>query len=156
MVKGAFRKRCFLKYFWQTNLIVCYISSFQELLSKECLEVPLINPVSENLRRLKPQKEASFGVLLPFNDDYLVTYNSDVVYVLDPKQMSVICCISSLRKYVPVFSIKINFIFAFVLSVLDVATYKDELFILEGERNLIRISYKPENIPGITQKSYIM
>lgn len=64
------------------------------------MEVPLINPVSENLRRLKPQKEASFGILLPFNDDYLVTYSSDVVYILDPKEMSVITCISSLRGYV--------------------------------------------------------
>lgn len=52
------------------------------------------------MRKLKPQREASFGILLPFNEDFLVTYSSDVVYVLDPKEMSVICCISSLRKYV--------------------------------------------------------
>lgn len=33
--------------------------------------------------------------------------------------------------------------------VLSVATHRDELFILEGERSLIRVSYKPEEFPGI-------
>lgn len=75
-------------------------------MSKECAEVPLINPVSENLRKLKPEKEASFGILLSFNDDYLVTYSSDVVYVLDPKEMNVMYCISGLRKYVVCFCVQ--------------------------------------------------
>lgn len=69
-------------------------------MNKECAEVPLINPVSENLKKLKPQKEAAFGVLLPFNEDFLITYSNDIVYVLHPKEMNVICCVSSLRKYV--------------------------------------------------------
>lgn len=77
---------------------LCKNFAFQELLSRECAEVPLINPVSENVRKLKPLKEPSFGVLLPFGEDFLVTYSGDVVYVLDPKEMSVVCCVSSLRK----------------------------------------------------------
>lgn len=38
--------------------------------------------------------------------------------------------------------------FLYLFSVLDVATTKEEIFILEGERNLIRISYHPENFTG--------
>lgn len=73
--------------------------SFQDLLKKECWEVPIINPISESLRKLKPAKEATFGTLLPFNGDMLVTYGNDVVYILDPVEMSVLASVSSLRRY---------------------------------------------------------
>jgi hypothetical protein len=99
---------------------------FKDLLKKECSEVPIINPISKNLKMLKPQKEPSFGVLLPFNDNLILTYNNDVIYILDPEKMTVISTMSHFR------------------SVLWVATNKDEIFILEEERSVIRISYKPE------------
>lgn len=57
-----------------------------------------MNPMSENLRKLQPYREATFGVLLPFNNDLLVTYGNDVVYILSPKEMSVIACMSNLRR----------------------------------------------------------
>ncbi|KAJ8955967.1 hypothetical protein NQ314_006816 [Rhamnusium bicolor] len=101
---------------------------FKELLSKECPEVPIINPISRNLRLLKPQKEPSFGILLPFNENLLVTYNNDVVYILDPQEMTILCTINHLR------------------GVLHISTHKDEIFILEEERSLIRIGYKPEPV----------
>jgi hypothetical protein len=101
-------------------------------LKKECSEVPIINPISKNLKMLKPQKEPSFGVLLPFNDNLILTYNNDVIYILDPEKMTVISTMSHFR------------------SVLWVATNKDEIFILEEERSVIRISYKPEQSLGLT------
>ncbi|KAJ8975516.1 hypothetical protein NQ317_010631 [Molorchus minor] len=106
--------------------IVAAQKFLQDLLSKECPEVPIINPVSRNLRSLKPQKEPSFGTLLPFNENLLVTHNNDVVYILDPQEMTILYTISHLR------------------GVLDVATHRDEIFILEEDRSLIRIGYKPE------------
>ncbi|XP_056630602.1 WD repeat-containing protein CG11141 [Diorhabda sublineata] len=99
---------------------------FKEILTKERPEVPLINPISIHLKRLKPQKEPAFGILLPFNETLLVTYNNDVLYILDPKEMAVISTVSHLR------------------GILNVATHKDEIFILEEDRSIVRISIKPE------------
>ncbi|XP_074028022.1 WD repeat-containing protein CG11141 isoform X2 [Leptinotarsa decemlineata] len=114
---------------------------FKELLTKECPEVPLLNPLSKNLRSLKPQRDAAFGILLPFNERLLLTYNNDVVYILDPQEMTILSTISQLR------------------SVLTVATHKDEIFILEEDHSLIRISYRPEsfneNFISFENKSYL-
>ncbi|CAG9840353.1 unnamed protein product [Diabrotica balteata] len=104
---------------------------FKELLTKECPEVPLINPISVNLKRLKPQKESAFGILLPFNEKLLVTYNNDIVYILDPKEMTIIATVSHLR------------------GVLHVATHRDEIFILEEDRSLVRISFRPETMGSV-------
>ncbi|KAF2882582.1 hypothetical protein ILUMI_23599 [Ignelater luminosus] len=101
---------------------------FKDILNQRSPEAQLINPISKNLRKLLPQKEASFGILLPFNNNYLVTYNNDVVYILDPKELIVNTMVSHLRK------------------VLSVAVHKDEIFILEGERSLVRLSERPEPI----------
>ncbi|GLV45560.1 uncharacterized protein CBL_02580 [Carabus blaptoides fortunei] len=99
---------------------------FKDLLNKECYEVPLINPITGYAKKLKPLREATFGVLLPFGENLLVTYSSEVIYILDPISLIVIAMISHLRR------------------ILSVATCKDEMFILEGERSLLRISFKPE------------
>ncbi|XP_018575752.1 WD repeat-containing protein CG11141 [Anoplophora glabripennis] len=101
---------------------------FKELLSKECPEVPIINPISRNTRSLKPQKEPSFGILLPFNENLLITYNNDIVYILNPQEMTIMWTISHLR------------------GVLNIAAQKDEIFVLEEDRSLIRIGYRPEPV----------
>jgi hypothetical protein len=51
-----------------------------------------------------------------------------VVYVLNPITITVVATVADLR------------------GVLDVAVNKDEIFILEGERSLIRVAFAPENI----------
>lgn len=89
-------------------------------------EVALLNPASEGLR--KNRGEPSFGIVLPFCDDLLVTYCDDVVYVVNPNTIAITSIINDLRR------------------VTDVACTKDEIFILEGERNILRIAYYPENI----------
>ncbi|CAH1122964.1 unnamed protein product [Ceutorhynchus assimilis] len=100
---------------------------FKDLLCKDCAQIPILNPLSKTLQQLKPQKEASFGVVQQFCDNLLITYSNDVVYILDPANMSILATVNNLR------------------SILGIATYKDELFILEEERSLLRISYHPED-----------
>lgn len=85
----------------------------------------LLNPASEGSR--KNRGEPSFGIVLPFCDDLLVTYCDDVVYVVNPNTIAITSIVNDLRH------------------VTDVACTKDEIFILEGERNILRIAYYPEN-----------
>lgn len=99
---------------------------FKDLLCKECPQVPLLNPVSKELQKLKPQQEPAFGKLHSFCDNLLVTHSNDIVYILDPQQMSVLATISHLR------------------GILDIVTCKDEIFILEEERSLLRIAFHSE------------
>ncbi|XP_044762515.1 WD repeat-containing protein CG11141 isoform X2 [Coccinella septempunctata] len=98
---------------------------FKEILKKDCAEVPLLNPVSKHFQCKSP-KDVNFGIILQFGEHFLVTYNSNVVYILDLENMTVVSKISHLRR------------------VLDVSCHKDEIFILEEDRNLIRISTRPE------------
>lgn len=84
----------------------------------------LLNPASENVR--KNRAEPTFGPLLPFCDDLLVTYSEDVIYVVNPVTIAITSVVSDLRR------------------VIDVACTKDEIFVLEGERNIIRVAYHPE------------
>lgn len=98
---------------------------FKEVLKRDCAEVPLLNPVSKHVQTKSP-KDVNFGVILPLGENLLVTYNSNLIYILDLQNMTVVSKISQLRR------------------VLDVACHKDEIFILEEDRNLIRISTKPE------------
>jgi len=65
--------------------------------------------------------------VLPFCDDLLVTYCDDVVYVVNPSTIAITSIVNDLRH------------------VTDVSCTKDEIFILEGERNILRIAYYPEN-----------
>lgn len=73
------------------------ISVIQEILSKDFPEVSLINPIAHHLKRLKPVKDASFGTLLSFQDELLVTHGSDVVYILNPKELTVLHTVNNLR-----------------------------------------------------------
>ncbi|KAL1516897.1 hypothetical protein ABEB36_000733 [Hypothenemus hampei] len=110
---------------------------FKDLLCKDCPQVPLLNPISKTLQQMKPQKEASFGVVQQFCDNLLITYNNDIIYVLNPENMSILATINNLR------------------SILDVATNNDELFILEDGRSLLRISYQPEYSTDMVDDSLV-
>lgn len=88
-------------------------------------EVELLNPASEGSR--KNRGEPSFGIVLPFCDDLLVTYCDDVIYVVNPNTIAITSVVTDLRR------------------VTDVTCTKDEIFILEGERNILRIAHYPEN-----------
>ncbi|XP_015517957.2 WD repeat-containing protein CG11141 isoform X1 [Neodiprion pinetum] len=97
---------------------------FKDALQTGYTEVELLNPVSENTK--KSRGEPTLGIILPFCEDLLVTYSDDVVYVINPINVGITSAVTDLRR------------------VTSVACNKDELFILEGDRNIIRVAYHPE------------
>lgn len=113
---------------WQSNGngIVEKTLMFKDSLKTISNDVILLNPVSEIIKKQRNESSSSFGILLPFNDDLFITYCNDIVYVINPITISVTSAICDLRK------------------VIDVSCTKDEIFILEGERNIIRLSYYPD------------
>ncbi|KAG5341201.1 Y1411 protein, partial [Acromyrmex charruanus] len=98
---------------------------FKDAVRSGHTEVALLNPAPEGSK--KNRGEPSFGIVLPFCDDLLITYCDDVVYVVNPNTIAITSIVNDLRH------------------VTDVACTKDEIFILEGERNILRIAYYPEN-----------
>ncbi|XP_011876244.1 PREDICTED: WD repeat-containing protein CG11141 isoform X2 [Vollenhovia emeryi] len=112
---------------WQADKIGTVLKTliFKDAVRSGHTEVELLNPAPEGSR--KNRGEPSFGIVLPFCDDLLVTYCDDVVYVVNPNTIAITSIVNDLRR------------------VTDVACTKDEIFILEGERNILRISYYPEN-----------
>lgn len=89
------------------------------------MEVELLNPAPKSGK--KNRCEVTFGPVLPFCEDLLVTYSDDVIYVVNPNTIAITSVISNLRH------------------ITDVACTKDEILILEGERNILRIAYYPES-----------
>ncbi|KAL6265330.1 hypothetical protein P5V15_002131 [Pogonomyrmex californicus] len=112
---------------WQADKIGTVLKTliFKDAVRSSHTEVALLNPAPEGSRRNRG--EPSFGIVLPFCDDLLVTYCDDVVYVVNPNTIAITSIVNDLRR------------------VTDVACTKDEIFILEGERNILRIAYYPEN-----------
>lgn len=112
---------------WQADKMGTVLKTliFKDAVRSGHTEVALLNPAPEGSR--KNRGEPSFGIVLPFCDDLLVTYCDDVVYVVNPNTIAITSIVNDLRR------------------VTDVACTKDEIFILEGERNILRIAYYPEN-----------
>lgn len=100
-------------------------------MSNSYTEIELLNPAPQNGQRIRG--EQNFGILLPFGDDLLVTFNEETVFVINPSSKAIIAVINELR------------------CVADVACTKDEIFVLEGDRNIVRVAYRPESdtyLPG--------
>ncbi|KOC59375.1 WD repeat-containing protein [Habropoda laboriosa] len=98
---------------------------FKDAVRSNYTEVELLNPAPENSK--KNRGEPTFGVILPFCDDLLVTYSDDIIYVVNPQTIAITSIVTDLRR------------------ITDVACTKDEIFVLEGERNIIRIASYPES-----------
>ncbi|XP_076235676.1 uncharacterized protein LOC143180037 [Calliopsis andreniformis] len=98
---------------------------FKDAIRTGHTEVQLLNPAPESSKRNRG--EPTFGVILPFCDDLLVTYSDDIIYVVNPQTIAITSIVTDLRR------------------VTYVACTKDEIFVLEGERNIIRIAYYPES-----------
>lgn len=111
---------------WQAdkNGTVSKTLIFKDAVRSRHTEVELLNPAPESSK--KNRGEPTFGVVLPFCDDLLVTYSDDIIYVVNPQTIAITSIVTDLRR------------------VTDVACTKDEIFILEGERNILRIAYYPE------------
>lgn len=87
--------------------------------------IQLLNPTKSRGRHSRG--EPQFGPLLIFKDNLLVTYTSDALLILDSNTISVVAALFDVQK----------------ISALCVS--KSEIFILEGERHLMRIGFSPEN-----------
>lgn len=98
---------------------------FKDAIRSVHTEVVLLNPAPESAK--KNRGDPTFGIVLPFCEDLLVTFSNDIIYVVNPHTIAITSIVTDLRR------------------VTDVACTKDEIFILEGERNIIRIAYYPEN-----------
>ncbi|KAK6623332.1 hypothetical protein RUM43_009184 [Polyplax serrata] len=94
---------------------------FKSAIQSTCPKIQLINPVEK-----KQLNDTNFGKVLQFGDNKLVTFNSEVLYVLHPGAVSVMSVLYNVRK------------------ILDLAVNDNEIFILEGERSLLRISPVPD------------
>ncbi|XP_011139207.1 WD repeat-containing protein CG11141 [Harpegnathos saltator] len=112
---------------WQADKVGTVLKTliFKDAVRSGHTEVELLNPAPEGSRRNRG--EPSFGIALPFCDDLLVTYSDDVIYVVNPSTIAITSVVTDLRR------------------VTDVTCTKDEIFILEGERNILRIAHYPED-----------
>ncbi|XP_026281489.1 tectonin beta-propeller repeat-containing protein 2 [Frankliniella occidentalis] len=86
--------------------------------------IPLLNPTKSRGRQ--SCGDLQLGPLLMFRDCLLVTYTSDALLILDPNSISVVGALYDVQK----------------ISALCVT--KSEIFILEGERHIMRIGFSPE------------
>ncbi|XP_015125096.1 WD repeat-containing protein CG11141 [Diachasma alloeum] len=111
---------------WQADKTGTVIKTliFKEAVQTTNTEVVLLNPAPEMVR--KRRGEPTFGALMPFCDDLFVTFSEDVIYVVNPVTIAITSVVNDLRR------------------ITDVSCTKDEVFVLEGERNILRIAYHPE------------
>nr|XP_050851053.1 WD repeat-containing protein CG11141 isoform X1 [Vespula vulgaris] len=97
---------------------------FKDAIRSVHTEVKLLNPAPESAK--KNRGEPTFGIMLPFSEDLLLTYSDNIIYVVNPRTIAITSVVTDVRR------------------VTDVACTKDEIFILEGDRNIIRIAYFPD------------
>lgn len=94
---------------------------FKPAVQSTCPKIQLINPIIK-----KEPYDTSFGKVLQLGDNKLISYNSETLYILHPGAVSVVSVLCNARK------------------ILDLAVNENEIFILEGERSLLRISPVPD------------
>lgn len=88
--------------------------------------VPIINRAPIELQKKNLRLEKQFGVLHNYMGKYLVTWHNNIIYVLDPVNIKVLSVCSQLK------------------SVIAVDVHKDEIFVVETSRNVVRLAPKPE------------
>ncbi|KAJ2948237.1 hypothetical protein O0L34_g7465 [Tuta absoluta] len=101
----------------------------QTLLFKEAISNPLtiaelLNPSLK--KHSCVDTEYNFGPLHVFREHFLVSHNEHILYVLDPRSLTAVAVVDDLRR------------------ILSVSVNKEEIFVLEGPRSLVRLAHKPE------------
>lgn len=91
---------------------------FSNANSKDLPEIPILNP--SRLRSVP--LPAEFGRCIPFKRDYVVTYSKQLLFILHIGSSKVVSVIRRLR------------------AIICVAVCGSEIFIVEGDRSVIRIS----------------
>ncbi|XP_026743873.1 WD repeat-containing protein CG11141 [Trichoplusia ni] len=101
----------------------------QTLLFKEAISNPLtiaelLNPSQQ--KHSHAQREYNLGPLHVFREHFLVSHNEHILYILDPRSLTAVAVVDDLRR------------------ILSVSVNKDEIFVLEGPRSLLRLAHAPE------------
>lgn len=120
-----------------TLILMCvnvHISNSKDSVHGHHHNIQLLNPTKSQARQSRG--EPQLGPLLVFKDQLIVTYTADALLVLDPQSISVVAALYDVQR----------------ISALCVT--KSEIFILEGERHLIRIGFAPQLTPTAGEKTY--
>ncbi|XP_047536095.1 WD repeat-containing protein CG11141 [Vanessa atalanta] len=97
---------------------------FKEAISNPLTVAELLNPSQK--KHSHAEREYNFGPLFVFREHFLVSHNEHVLYILDPRSLTAVAVVDDLRR------------------ILSVSVSKDEIFVLEGERSLLRLAHAPE------------
>lgn len=91
--------------------------------ARSIVEVPLLNPVHNKVVQIK---DAYFGPCYYFMGKFIVTYCDTMVFIVDVDKLKVMATIRRLRK------------------IQYLCVNRNEIFIVEGGRSIVRISTVPE------------
>ncbi|CAH0401470.1 unnamed protein product [Chilo suppressalis] len=113
----------------------------QTLLLKDAISNPLtvaelLNPCTRP--RPSADTERSFGPLHVFRDQFLVTHDARALYVLEPRAARAVCVLDALRR------------------ILSVSVNKEEIFVLEGPRSLVRLAAAPDHTAPSDEPVHLM
>ncbi|XP_050352903.1 WD repeat-containing protein CG11141 [Nymphalis io] len=97
---------------------------FKEAISNPLTVAELLNPSQR--KHSHAEREYNFGPLFVFREHFLVSHNEHVLYILDPRSLTAVAVVDDLRR------------------ILSVSVSRDEIFVLEGERSLLRLAHAPE------------
>ncbi|CAG5055786.1 unnamed protein product [Parnassius apollo] len=97
---------------------------FKEAISNPLTVAELLNPAQK--KQPIGDHEPNFGPLHVFREHFLVSYDERLLYVLDPRSLTAVAVVDDLRRIV---SVSVN---------------KEEVFVLEGPRSLLRLAHAPE------------
>ncbi|XP_063626481.1 WD repeat-containing protein CG11141 [Cydia splendana] len=103
---------------------VLHTLMFKDAISNPLTIAELLNPSSR--KHNHSDMEYNLGPLHVFREHYLVAHNEHFLYVLDPDTLRATAVVDDLRR------------------ILSVAVNKDEIFVLEGGRSLVRLAHAPE------------
>ncbi|XP_046970058.1 WD repeat-containing protein CG11141 [Vanessa cardui] len=95
---------------------------FKEAISNPLTVAELLNPAA----RRAGARDGRLGPLAVFREHFLVAHDERVLYVLDPRSLTAVAVVDDLRR------------------ILSVSVNRDEIFVLEGERSLLRLAHAPE------------
>ncbi|XP_028040074.1 WD repeat-containing protein CG11141 [Bombyx mandarina] len=106
---------------------------FKEAISNPLTIAELLNPSQK--KHSHSDQDYNLGPLFVFREHFLVSHNEHILYILDPRSLTAVAVVDDLRK------------------ILSVSVNKDEIFVLEGPRSLVRLAHAPEPAALATDES---
>ncbi|KAM3959369.1 WD repeat-containing protein CG11141-like [Aphomia sociella] len=97
---------------------------FKEAISNPLTVAELLNPSLK--KHSHSDADYNLGPLFVFREHFLVSHNEHFLYILDPRSLTAVAVVDDFRR------------------ILSVSVNKDEIFVLEGPRSLVRLAHAPE------------